>query len=957
MSEGLREGRGEGDCLFRWREKKCGGVEMKRQRSYDAAIVKVESSSREQEAGGISGKEVRHESARVKRRDGGSGHHHGRSTSEREGSKGEEHRPHHHARRRDGGSSGHHAQGSRSERASEPVDDGEQHQQQQAGNKEESTTVRSSSRGTNKEPLGAEKGSSMQQHYHSRSGKAGAFARREPAKDEEGGGGSSSKGIEGDRERRKSRKEVKAEQEAGVNKTTVAESEKSSDMEEGELEPEAGGDDHEEARREVEEAEEAKVDQISKEDSGGKEVVGDVKAGERGEAEEEQEGGDAMVNMAVDGDVEETVKQVIETSVKQGAGAGADAVVQEVVREPPQWGLKLGAAEKGVETQEIHEREEDASQERGRRAGREREFGISASGEESPLEEEMKNAGKNLMGSSGSGRERQREAEEEEEERQDSREQDRPNEKKQRVENNGALLSLALPDTSLSLSSGDPRSRSQKHHQHRSHSHPSQGGAHTHSRGGFSESLSLSQSLPFHHNPSCSLTQTSLDKTEMSSGSQQISVAKEQGSYGSWPISFGSSQGNEGMMASMAHDKRKPKPLYQRVLSGNNPQIVQGSLGDERSRGQGGKDRGSESLDNSHGSHQVPMADGGMLGQSSEARRAMRKELQHRMRHGETGEVWSSPSRSGSSRETQPRDMPSKGEKNFAGQREKEAAGSERQFTSIGVEDIVAEPVPSMARKLQELPDSFLAGLKESLKEMLNSIDKREQFMQLQQRLTARTDLTTDVLLRAHRTQLEILVAVKTGILAFLQNDIPMIHTSLVEVFLQQRCRNFGCQNQLPADECDCKLCAQKSGFCNSCMCVVCSKFDFDANTCRWIGCDFCLHWCHTDCGIRMSYITPGPSLTGAEGTTEMQFHCIACTHTSELYGFVKDVFCTCAAEWGKDVLAAELDCVQRIFHGSADTRGQQLCNKAEQVLQQLNSQVDAAIACRAMIKFFNGEL
>lgn len=944
--------------MLRWREKKCGGVEMKRQRSYDAAIVKVESSSREQEAGGISGKEARHESARVKRRDGGSGHHHGRSTSEREGSKGEEHRPHHHARRRDGGSSGHHAQGSRSERASEPVDDGEQHQQQQAGNKEESTTVRSSSRGTNKEPLGAEKGSSMQQHYHSRSGKAGAFARREPAKDEEGGGGSSSKGIEGDRERRKSRKEVKAEQEAGVNKTTVAESEKSSDMEEGELEPEAGGDDHEVARREVEEAEEAKVDQISKEESGGKEVVvGDVKDGERGEAEEEEGGGDAMVNMAVDGDVEETVKQVIETTVKQGAGAGADAVVQEVVREPPQWSFKLGAAEKGVETQEIQERGEDASQERGRRAGREREFGISASGEDSPLEEEMKNAGKNLMGSSGSGRERQREAEEEEEERQDSREQDRPNEKKQRVENNGALLSLALPDTSLSLSSGDPRSRSQKHHQHRAHSHPSQGGAQTHSRGGFSESLSLSQSLPFHHNPSCSLTQTSLDKTEMSSGSQQISVAKEQGSYGSWPISFGSSQGNEGMMASMAHDKRKPKPLYQRVLSGNNPQIVQGSLGDERSRGQGGKDRGSESLDNSHGSHQVPMADGGMLCQSSEARRAMRKELQHRMRHGETGEVWSSPSRSGSSRETQPRDMPSKGEKNFAGQREKEAAGSERQFTSIGVEDIVAEPVPSMARKLQELPDSFLAGLKESLKEMLNSIDKREQFMQLQQTLTARTDLTTDVLLRAHRTQLEILVAVKTGILAFLQNDIPMIHTSLVEVFLQQRCRNFGCQNQLPADECDCKLCAQKSGFCNSCMCVVCSKFDFDANTCRWIGCDFCLHWCHTDCGIRMSYITPGPSLTGAEGTTEMQFRCIACTHTSELYGFVKDVFCTCAAEWGKDVLAAELDCVQRIFHGSADTRGQQLCNKAEQVLQQLNSQVDAAIACRAMIKFFNGEL
>lgn len=361
------------------------------------------------------------------------------------------------------------------------------------------------------------------------------------------------------------------------------------------------------------------------------------------------------------------------------------------------------------------------------------------------------------------GREREREETGKEEET-------RQTEKKQRVED-GAHLSLSLLDTSLSLSSGDIHSRPQK--QRRSHSHPSQQ-APSHSRA-FTDSLSLSHSLPFHHNPSCSLTQTSMDKTELSSGSQQLS-------YGSWQKS-----------------QSKSKPLYQKILQGSNPQILQGSLGR------------AHNAENS----QVPVP----FRPSSQSEHARRR----KHRHGEPGEVWSSPSRSGDSREN--------------------SKGGEKEFTSIGVQDIVSEPIPSMARKLQELPDSFLAGLKENLREMLNSIEKREQFVHLQQTLGTRKDLSTDVLLRAHRIQLELLVAVKTGILAFLHSDIPMTHSALVEVFLQQRCRNFVCQNQLPADECDCKLCAQKAGFCNSCMCVVCSKFDFDANTCRWIGCDFCLHW------------------------------------------------------------------------------------------------------------------
>ncbi|CAM6035460.1 unnamed protein product [Sphagnum compactum] len=498
---------------------------------------------------------------------------------------------------------------------------------------------------------------------------------------------------------------------------------------------------------------------------------------------------------------------------------------------------------------------------------------------EAPDEKEL--SGENLMGRIGKGQLREGEKEMGKE-----REEERQIEKKQRMEN-AALLSLALPDTSLSLSSGDPHGR-QSLPQQCAQSHPSQAATRTHSTG-FTNSISVSHSQPFLHNPSCSLTQTSLDKTELSSGSQQISQAKEQGSIGSWQMSYRSKHANEGFLAALAQDRQRPKPLYQRLLqSGNNPQILQGSLGSERPQNQG-REGGPQK--------RVPSREKGLL--------------------------------------------------------ERGVADSEKPFTTVRVQDIVSESIPSMARKLQELPDSFLEGLKESLRDMLNSIDKREQFVSLQQTLAARTDLTTDTLLRAHRVQLELLVAVKTGILAFLHPDIPMTHSALVEVFLQTKCRNFACQSQLPADECDCKLCAQKTGFCSSCMCVVCSKFDFDANTCRWIGCDFCLHWCHTDCGIRMGYIAPGPSIRGAAGTSEMQFHCIACDHTSELYGFVKDVFCTCAPQWDRDVLASELDCVRRIFHDSKDAHGQQLCSKAEQMLQQLDAQVDPAIACSTMLKFF----
>ncbi|KAF2319555.1 hypothetical protein GH714_016971 [Hevea brasiliensis] len=123
----------------------------------------------------------------------------------------------------------------------------------------------------------------------------------------------------------------------------------------------------------------------------------------------------------------------------------------------------------------------------------------------------------------------------------------------------------------------------------------------------------------------------------------------------------------------------------------------------------------------------------------------------------------------------------------------------------------------------------------------------------------------------------KILVALKTGLREYLQVDNNVSSSDLAEVFLNLRCRNLACRSPLPVDECDCKVCARKNGFCSACMCLVCSKFDMAYQTCSWVGCDVCLHWCHADCALRKSYIRNGRSATVAQGTGEgRQLHEIA---------------------------------------------------------------------------------
>ncbi|KAK8969648.1 Protein OBERON 3 [Platanthera guangdongensis] len=269
------------------------------------------------------------------------------------------------------------------------------------------------------------------------------------------------------------------------------------------------------------------------------------------------------------------------------------------------------------------------------------------------------------------------------------------------------------------------------------------------------------------------------------------------------------------------------------------------------------------------------------------------------------------------------------------------------------LKEIVSESVPLMAQRLQELPSNSVETVKESLRNLMESSEK-DEFSSLQRKLDRRSDLTTENLLKSNRVQLEIMVAIKTGVVGFLSLKTRIPSSELVEIFLSTRCKNLSCKSLLPVDDCDCKICANNKGFCSACMCPICFKFDCASNTCSWVGCDVCSHWCHAICGIQKNLIRPGPSLKGGGAMTEMHFYCPGCDHASEMFGFVKEVFVCCAKGWGLDTLMKELDCVRMIFHESQDLEGKELERKADEVLNMLGKkQISAMDACNAMLHFF----
>ncbi|XP_076907854.1 OBERON-like protein [Bidens hawaiensis] len=272
----------------------------------------------------------------------------------------------------------------------------------------------------------------------------------------------------------------------------------------------------------------------------------------------------------------------------------------------------------------------------------------------------------------------------------------------------------------------------------------------------------------------------------------------------------------------------------------------------------------------------------------------------------------------------------------------------------MSLRDISKERVDIIAERMHRLPDDYLDKLKNELRGLIEGMgghQHREEYISLQKAVLSRPDLNEKTLVLAHRGQLEILVAIKTGIQAFLHPTVSLSQASLIEIFLYKRCRNIACGNPIPADNCTCEICSKRNGFCNLCMCVICSKFDFEVNTCRWIGCDSCSHWTHTDCAIHNAQIGMGPTVNGGSG--EMLFRCRACMRTSELFGWVKDVFHHCAPLWDREALVRELEYVSRIFRGSEESRGRKLYWKCGELVEKLKSGVAEPLASKAILSFF----
>ncbi|KAL2245018.1 OBERON-like protein [Sesamum indicum] len=325
-------------------------------------------------------------------------------------------------------------------------------------------------------------------------------------------------------------------------------------------------------------------------------------------------------------------------------------------------------------------------------------------------------------------------------------------------------------------------------------------------------------------------------------------------------------------------------------------------------------------------------------------------------------QVRESPSESASSRETWPT-ADALVAKKLEKEKERDNGFAEhsvvRHISSsnkMSLRDVARERVEVIAERMQNLPDEYLDKFKNELRAFLEGLggsQQREEFLFLQKLVQSRGDLTEKTLIIAHRVQLEILVAIKTGIQAFLHPSVSLSQASLIDIFLYKRCRNIACGSALPADDCTCELCSKRNGFCNLCMCVICNKFDFEVNTCRWIGCDLCSHWTHTDCAIRNGQIGMGPSVKNGISSAEMLFRCRACSRTSELLGWVKDVFQHCAPNWDRDALIRELDYVSRIFRGSEDPRGRKLFWKCEELIEKLKSGVAEPIPCKAILMLF----
>lgn len=450
---------------------------------------------------------------------------------------------------------------------------------------------------------------------------------------------------------------------------------------------------------------------------------------------------------------------------------------------------------------------------------------------------------------------------------------------------------------------------------------------------GFTASMSFSGSQQFTHNPSCSLTHNEMDFEQ---------------SVKSRPLF----QGVDWQALSAEEPKCKEVPAVQCKLSNGNGlnQQSQASLGNSTGQPAAQRHRTAEASFRTGVGLEQQLSLTKQFSGVSHHPNDIRSTLQSIGSH-ETGSGYLKDKK----RSMRDKDGGSLCRMNNSDAKEHMWAMTSDFHESI-ITMVISEPINIVAQRFGEMSGQQMAFLKESVRDIILHPSRQWQQKSFQKALQKRSDITLEMLLKSHRSQLEILVAMKTGLQEFLHLNQEVSSSQLAEIFLNLRCRNLTCQSLLPVDECDCKICSKKNGFCSACMCLVCSKFDMASNTCSWVGCDVCLHWCHADCGLREAYIRNGRSATGVEGATEMQFHCLACDHPSEMFGFVKEVFLNFAKEWTKENLARELQYVRKIFSTSEDLRGKRLHETAVRMLLNLENKVDLEEVQNHIMHFLTGK-
>ncbi|KAG7974503.1 hypothetical protein I3843_06G051500 [Carya illinoinensis] len=471
-------------------------------------------------------------------------------------------------------------------------------------------------------------------------------------------------------------------------------------------------------------------------------------------------------------------------------------------------------------------------------------------------------------------------------------------------------LSLALPDVSRSVTAPNPSQNANppawpKSTRSAQSLAPSGNNPQTTCSNDFTApSMSYSYSHPHSHNPSCSLTRNSTENYEYSVGRDDQIWNCGEGTNGS------------------VHSRFKPIGDGAVTLSNHGGGLFSMLQGNQ-------SNRYKDSCNNSH--YKTTTSSGNHSSYPSELPARPRFDTQSGDSRGRGSEsLW-----------------------NFGGV---DGDGRGRRVPRLEriIRDIITDPIPTMSQAIQEFPDDTVALVKDYLKNIIALPEKKEDLVGLQSCLERRSDLTKETLSKCHKVQLEIFVAVKMGLGSYLSGEISLPTTQLVEIFLYTRCRNVNCRSTLPVDDCDCKVCSGNKGFCSQCMCPICLKFDGATNTCSWVGCDVCSHWCHAACGSQKNLIKPGPSLKGPSGTTEMQFHCVGCGHASQMFGFVKDVFLNFAKDWGLETLKKELDRVRNIFRGSEDYKGKELHIKADEMFSKLERKIiSPSDACNIIIQFF----